>query len=446
MINTKDVIIVGAGFSGLAAGLKLKELGIKSIIIEAQEIVGGRTKTEFLPDGTQIDLGGQWIGPTQNRMYELVDKYDIKTFNTIAEGSPIIQFEEGKFIDDFPIEVQNLLEKVDDLAKIVNVDRPWETPDSEKLDHETFRTWLEKNSDSKEATSFVGRILAGGLLSSNSGEVSVLQMVLYIATGNGTAILLGMQGGAQQDRLIVGPQYLAKCMAEEFGLENIFFNHKVEKIEYSDDAVEVTVYPGKIFRGKKIILAIPPVIANKLIFEPALPVLKSRMLKQILPGSALKFHAIYSSSFWHEKRISGVTNSNFGFITESVDNSIPNNKKGIITFFAYGDEANILRSKVADERKESLLSDLATLLGNEAKSPDRFIEFDWENESNTLGCFSGHFVPGGIVNYGMFLRKNVKSIHWAGTETATVWNGYFEGAIHAGEREAQEIALLLKEQ
>ncbi len=443
MITTNDVIIVGAGFSGLAAGLKLRELGITSIIIEAQDRVGGRTKTEFLPDGTQIDLGGQWIGPTQNRMYELVGKYDIKTFNTIAEGSPTIQFEEGRFIENLPREVQNLLEKVDDLAKIVNVDKPWETPDSEKLDHETFRTWLEKNSDSKEVASFVGRILAGGLLSANSGEVSVLQMILYIATGNGTAILLGMHGGAQQDRLIGGPQYVAKCMAEEFGLENIYFNHKIEKIEYSDDIVEATVSSGKRFRGKKVILAIPPVLANKLIFEPALPALKSRMLKQILPGSALKFHAIYSSPFWREKGISGVTNSNFGFITESVDNSIPNNKKGIITFFAYGDEANILRSKEVDERKELLLSDLATLLGNEAKSPESFIEFDWDNESNTLGCFSGHFVPGGIVNYGMSLRENVKSIHWAGTETSTVWNGYFEGAIHAGEREAQKIALLL---
>lgn len=443
MIEVNDVIIVGAGFSGLAAGLKLKEQGIKSVIIEARDRVGGRTKTEFLPDGTQIDIGGQWIGPTQDRMYELVEKYGVKTFNTIAEGSSTIQFEEGKLIEYMPYEVINLLKKVDALAKTVNLDKPWETNDADKLDHETFRTWLERNSESKEATNFVGRILAGGLLSANSGEISVLQMILYIATGNGTSILLGMHGGAQQDRLIGGPQYLAKCMAEDFGLENIYFNQDVRNIEYSENLVEVTSASGTKFKAKKIILAIPPAVANKVIFKPELPVMKSRMLKQLLPGSALKFHAIYSNPFWREKGISGVTNSNFGFITESVDNSLPNSKKGIITFFAYGNEANILRRKNVNQRKELLLSDLAKLLGNEAKSPESFIEFDWDSEPTTLGCFSGHFVPSGILNYGLFLKESVQSIHWAGTETSTVWNGYFEGAIHAGEREAKKIALLL---
>lgn len=54
---TSDVIIIGAGFSGLAARLKLKKLGISSIILEARDRVGGLTKTDFLQDGTQIDLG-----------------------------------------------------------------------------------------------------------------------------------------------------------------------------------------------------------------------------------------------------------------------------------------------------------------------------------------------------------------------------------------------------
>ncbi|WP_157456636.1 flavin monoamine oxidase family protein [Carnobacterium maltaromaticum] len=443
MIRTQDVVVIGAGFSGLAAGLKLKELGISSVILEARDRVGGRTKTDYLPDGTQIDIGGQWIGPTQDRMYELVEKYGVKTFNTIAEGAATIQIETGKIDNTLPEEVNHLLGKVDKLSKGVNTDRPWETPEAGELDHQTFKTWMENNSDSNEAVTFVGRLLAGGLLSSGSGEVSALQMALYIATGNGVSVLLGMDGGAQQDRLIGGPHHLAKCMAEDYGLSDIYFNHAVKEIEYTENAVEVRTVNGECFKAKKVVLALPPVIANKITFEPALPLLKSRMLKQILPGSALKFHAIYSTPFWRERGISGVTNSNIGYITESVDNSLPMGEKGVISFFAYGDEANLLRAKGAAERKEVLLSDLADLLGSEAKTPESFIEFDWDNEPYTLGCFSGHFALGGIVNYGAILKEPVKSLHWAGTETSSVWNGYFEGAVHAGEREANKISELL---
>lgn len=347
-------------------------------------------------------------------------------------------------VESLPLEVVNLLKKVDELSKSINPDNLLETTNVETLDHETFISWLNRNSKSKPAIKFVSRILSGGLLSSNAGEISVLQMALYVATGNGTSILLGMSGGAQQDRIVGGPEYLEKCMAEDYGTESIYFNQVVEKIDYSEDFVEISTNLCRKFKSKKVILAIPPVISNRLTFNPKLPVLKSRMLKSIIPGSALKFHAIYKSPFWRKKGLSGITNSNFGFITESVDNSLPNSEKGIITFFAYGDEANILRAKDKDVRQEILLLDLAKLIGNEAKAPEKFIEFDWDNEPYSLGCFSGHFIPGALLNYSEHIRNMVGNIHWAGTGTATVWNGYFEGAVQAGEREAIKINSLLK--
>jgi monoamine oxidase len=43
------------------------------------------------------------------------------------------------------------------------------------------------------------------------------------------------------------------------------------------------------------------------------------------------------------------------------------------------------------------------------------------------------------VSYGRALRRPIGHIHWAGAETATVWNGYMDGAVQSGERVAAEV-------
>ena len=68
-----SVIVVGAGLSGLAAARRLVAAGHDVLVLEGRDRVGGRTEGGHLADGTPIELGGQWIGPTQNRMYELVE-------------------------------------------------------------------------------------------------------------------------------------------------------------------------------------------------------------------------------------------------------------------------------------------------------------------------------------------------------------------------------------
>ncbi len=67
------------------------------------------------------------------------------------------------------------------------------------------------------------------------------------------------------------------------------------------------------------------------------------------------------------------------------------------------------------------------------------------NEEFTRGCYGGHFTPGVWTAFGKHLRKPIDHIHWAGSETSSVWNGYMEGAVRSGDRAADEIIRLLKE-
>ncbi len=77
MSDQLDTIIVGGGFSGLAAARLLQKANRKFILMEARERLGGRTHTRYIADGKYVDLGGQWIGATQDCMYALAIEYHL---------------------------------------------------------------------------------------------------------------------------------------------------------------------------------------------------------------------------------------------------------------------------------------------------------------------------------------------------------------------------------
>src|SRR6478609_7018837 len=81
-----DCIIIGAGYAGLAAARTLHSAGKNILVLEARERVGGRILTEAMPDGNYLDLGGQWIGSSQTRMYALAREYGIGTFPSHYQG------------------------------------------------------------------------------------------------------------------------------------------------------------------------------------------------------------------------------------------------------------------------------------------------------------------------------------------------------------------------
>jgi monoamine oxidase len=69
----------------------------------------------------------------------------------------------------------------------------------------------------------------------------------------------------------------------------------------------------------------------------------------------------------------------------------------------------------------------------------QYLDRDWATEEYSRGCYGGRFGTGVWTAVGRSLREPIGRIHWAGTETSDVWNGYLDGAVRSGERAAAEV-------
>jgi monoamine oxidase len=141
---------------------------------------------------------------------------------------------------------------------------------------------------------------------------------------------------------------------------------------------------------------------------------RDQLTQRMPQGTVIKTMAIYERPFWREEGLSGQATSDAGPTVSS-----------------------------STTRPEAILAGHARLFGPRAARPERFVERVWAEEEWTRGCYGCLMTTGGWTEYGRALRAPIGPIHWAGAETATVWNGYMDGAVQSGERAAAEALRLL---
>ena len=197
------------------------------------------------------------------------------------------------------------------------------------------------------------------------------------------------------------------------------------------DALHVT--------AQRAIIAIPPTLAGRLRYRPALPGYRDQLTQRIPMGTVIKVHCLYETPFWREKGLSGQVVSDGGIMRITFDNSPESGKPGVLLGFIEGDEGRIWGRRSLQERRAAVLTCLVRYFGETAGQPYEYLEQNWADEEYTRGCYAGIMPPGVWTAYGEALRAPIGRLHWAGTETATVWNGYMDGAIRSGERAAAEV-------
>jgi monoamine oxidase len=444
-----DVAVVGAGLAGIAAARTVERGGASPVLVEARDRVGGRLESVAIDDGKWVDVGGQWIGPTQDRVAALARSLGHQTFPTHATGENLVEFggKQIRYTGTIPrlgphvlADIGQAMLRLNRMASKVPRDSPWTAPRAKQWDSQTTWSWMRHNMATSSGRTML-ELAVKAVWAAMPADVSLLHLLFYISSAGTLELLLDTEGGAQQDRFVEGAQNLAVKAAAEVDGE-VVLGSPVRRIEYSEDGV--TLRADRITaRAKRAIVALPPTLAGRIVYEPPLPGYRDQLTQRLPMGACIKCMAFYEEPFWRAAGLSGSAVSDPGPLSIIFDNSPPDGSPGIIVGFLEGHWARELGRADEQERRTAVLENLTRLFGQRAASPERYLERDWTNEEWSRGCYAGYAPPGVLTAYGPAIRAPIGPIHWAGTETATVWNGYMDGAIQSGERAATEALAAL---
>jgi monoamine oxidase len=266
--------------------------------------------------------------------------------------------------------------------------------------------------------------------------VSFLHFLFYVASAGNLDLLLDTDGGAQQDRFVEGAGGLAATVGATLG-DRLVLSAPVRRIDWTPDAARVHA-DGVEVRAQRVIVAVPPTLAGRLWYDPPLPGYRDQLTQRVPMGAVIKCFAVYDEPFWRAEGLSGQATSITGPVKLTFDNSPPDGSPGVLLGFLEGRRARELGRLPADERRTAVIDCFARLFGPRAARPDHYVERLWAEEEWSRGCYGCHLPTGAWTNYGPALREPIGTLHWASAETATVWNGYMDGAVRSGEHAARE--------
>ncbi len=451
MSSQADVVVVGAGLAGLVTARRLERAGLSVIVLEARERVGGRTLAAPIGGGEVVEIGGQWVGPGQDRIATLIAELGLETFPTWDRGRSVLELDGRRktYSGTIPrlgplvlLDIALARHRLQKLASRVDTSAPWLSPDAAELDAISFGDWLAGGMRTEPARQML-RIACRTVWGAEPDDFSLLHALFYIASAGGLDPLLDVEGGAQELRIVGGSQLIAERMAEELR-EGPRLGAPVEAIRTgaSGDA-EVTLAGGDSIRARRVVVAVPTPLRGEIDFDPPLGAAHHAVPSAAVFGSLIKCVAVFDEPFWRDEGFSGEALSDLGPATLTFDNSPPGGRPGVLLGFVGGNDARALAEYPAAERRKQVLAGFARIFGERASRPDDYIEQDWSAERWSAGGPTFVLPPGGWSAAGPGLREPVGPVHWAGSETAERWAGFMDGAVRSGERVADEISSAL---
>jgi monoamine oxidase len=437
--ETVDAVVVGAGLAGLQAARRLMEARRDVLVLEARDRVGGRTLNHTVA-GQVVDLGGQWIAPSQARMRALIDELRLTRCSPFSDGEKLLEQRSRlrRYRGNLPhlpplsrVELRFTLSRLDKLRARVPLSRPAAAGQASEWDGttvESFRRTLK--------TSAVGALLEvslGALWGAAPSEMSLLGLLHFLNSAGG--LLKPMRGGGEEFRLVEGTQEIAVRLAAQLG-DRVRRSSPVRAIEQDGSAVMVHFDGGSV-RARRCIVALPPLLAGRIRYTPALPPRRDQLTQRMPMGHIINFVAAYPEPFWRARGLTGEVVSDRSPVRICMD-ATRGEKPYLLLAVAAGDDARKLERLPPAERRNCALEALVRWFGEEARRPLAFLEKDWAEDPWSGGSV-GLLPPGTLTRYGAALHEPVGRVHWAGSETSSEWCGNMEGALASGERAAAEV-------
>ena len=396
--------------------------------------------------GDVVEIGGEWIGPAQLRVNKLVAELGLETFPTYDEGEHLLDLKRpgealhGRDPAACPkaalVDLGQSQFRFDRLAKRVPLEAPWAADQAERWDEETFATWVRRNTRTASAR-FFWEVFSEAVFAAEPQDMSLLHALAYTHSGGGVNSLIGVRNAAQQDRIVGGSQLIAQRLAEPLG-DELQLGAPVRHIAQRADGVTVEA-DGVTVRARRVIVSIPPVLAGRITYEPALPPQRDLLTQKMPAGSVIKVNVVYDEPFWRADGLSGQAAGDRAPIKFTFDNSPPSGTPGrarVLPRRRAGAAVRPDRRRRAPPRGARVARRLLRPARGQA---DRLRRAGLVGRGVDARLLRRAPRARRVTQFGPALREPVGRIHWAGTETAGVWSGYMDGALTSGERAAAEV-------
>ncbi|KAM5358100.1 hypothetical protein ACJZ2D_015593 [Fusarium nematophilum] len=428
-----DVIIVGAGLSGLRAATEIHSAGLSYVVLEADDRVGGKTlSVPASSNGTGlVDMGAAWINDSnQSEMFALAEEFDFDLIVQRAEGDSLNQDAQGRvtsieyglpgaLTDEQLKEAQAMIAKISEYVDRSDLQNPHLGPDAKHLDSLTALEFADKEFGSDLSKALV-TTLTRALLGVDADELSALFLIDYIKSN----------------------QNFSTKLAEKLRKGSLKLSTPVTSIAQSSKGCTVKTRNGQRFYSKKVIVSVPTSLYHLIDFQPSLPPAKKELAESTTLGYFSKTVLVFDSPWWRDAGLSGVFTSPDGPVVFTRDTCVPEDEQYSITCFHVGEPGRQWSALSAQERQDAVLKQFNAAFStvvDDVPKPISIVEKDWTKDHWFQGAPSPVMLPGTMTGAGRSIRTPVKNIHFVGTETALVWKGYMEGAVRSGDRGAKEV-------
>ncbi len=418
-LNGKTVVVIGAGIAGLSAAKKLKEKGATVIVLESQEKVGGRMRTDRSL-GIAFDEGASWIhGPNGNPITSLATQSGANTFLTSDDSVQVFDTNGTAYTDDFITDAENQFNKALDAVRNAGTQT------------QSFQTIFNSLYPTKNNDRLWKYMLSAFLEFNTGGDISKLSSKFFDDD----------QAYKGEDVIITnGYDKVTDFLAQSL---DIRLNTRVTAVNYSNTQVAVTAN-GSNIDADYVIVSVPlGVLKNNVIsFTPSLPTTKVTAIDNTNMGNVNKFLLTWNTPFWDTNlQYVGYTPDTKGKFNYFLNIKKFTSSNGLMTF-AFGDYATVTESMTDTEIIDTIMLSLKSIYGKNIPNPSNFLRTKWGKNINTYGAYSYATNGSTSADFDVLASEVNNKVFFAGEHTERNYRGTVHGAYLSGIREADKIISL----